>query len=327
MPIIADKNYNLRDYATQFDPAGQELAIAEVLSKTNDIIGDMVVIESNLDNGHEYAVRTGIPAGTWRRLYEGVQPEKATTKVEVARCGTLAAYSVVDKLVAERGGNLDAVRSGQSRAIVAGMSNTAASALIYGGRKELDKCVGLSEYYNSLSASKYETARNVINAGGKTGGASTSIYCVVWDTDKVYGFFPKGSKAGIERVDHGLVNHVANNKEFPAYKEYFEWKLGLAVQDWRYAGRVCNIDVATIDQVDIYGLMQDLEDKIQALNVGKPVFYMNRTAKSALRKQLGKKANVQYTPAQPGQMPIMSVDEIPVHLCDAILDTEALVGA
>ena len=61
MAIIADKYYNLLDYAKQFDESGQELAIAEVLSKSNDIIGDAMVVESNLDSGHEYAVRTGIP--------------------------------------------------------------------------------------------------------------------------------------------------------------------------------------------------------------------------------------------------------------------------
>ena len=80
MAIIADQMYNLRDAAAQFGPDGQELAVAEVLSQTNDIIGDMLIRESNLDSGHEYAVRTGIPAGTWRRAYQGVDAEKATQK-------------------------------------------------------------------------------------------------------------------------------------------------------------------------------------------------------------------------------------------------------
>ena len=48
MAIIADKNYGLVDYAKQFDPSGQELAIAEVLSQSNEIIGDALVRESSL---------------------------------------------------------------------------------------------------------------------------------------------------------------------------------------------------------------------------------------------------------------------------------------
>lgn len=327
MAIIADKMYNLRDAAAQFGPDGQELAVAEVLSQTNDIVGDMLIKESNLDSGHEYAVRTGIPAGTWRRAYQGVDAEKATQKVVLARPGTLGAYSVVDKLIAEKGGHVDAVRAGQAKGIISGMSDTVASALIYGGKKELEKCVGLAEYYNTTKPT-VETSRNVVNAGGTAQQNKSSIYLVVWDSDKVYGFFPKGSKAGITRNDFGLVNHLDTNtnKEYPAYKEYFEWQIGLAVQDWRFAARIANINTGDLANVDLYGLIQDAEEKIQKLGVGKPCFYMNRTIKAALRKQLGNKSNVQYGPSQPGQLPIMSVDEIPVHICDAITNTESLVS-
>lgn len=325
MAIIADKQYNLTDYAKQFDASGQELAIAEVLSQSNDIIADALVVESNLDSGHEYAVRTGIPEGTWRRAYRGVEPSKATTKVVVETYGTLSAYSVVDKLIAEKGGNCEAVRSGQSKAIIAGLSNTMAGNLIYGNAgKNPERFTGLAARYSQLSGA--ESARNVINAGGSTDGQNSSIYLVVWDTDKVFTFFPKGSNAGIQRVDHGLVNHTdADGNEYPAYKEYFEWKLGLAVQDWRYAGRICNIDVTNVP-ASLIDQMCELEERIQSLSLGKPVWYMNRTVKAALRKLTGNKTNVQYTPDQITSRPLMMFNEIPVHICDAIVDTEAVVA-
>ena len=325
MAIIADKYFSLLDYAKQFDESGQELAIAEVLSKSNPIIGDALVIESNLDSGHEYAVRTGIPEGTWRRAYQGIEPAKATTKVVVEGYGTLSAYSVVDKLIAEKGGNLQAVRTGQSKAIIAGMSNTMAHNMIYGNAGETpERFTGLAARYSALSGA--ESAKNVISAGGSTNGQNSSIYLVVWDTDKVFTFFPKGSKAGIQRVDHGLVNHVdASGNEYPAYKEYFEWKLGLAVQDWRYAGRICNIDVTDVPST-LIDKMCELEEKIQSLQLGKPVWYMNRTVKAALRKLASSKQNVQYTPDQITSRPMMTFNEIPVHVCDAIADTENVVA-
>ena len=325
MAIIADQYFNLLDYAKQFDESGQELAIAEVLSKSNPIIGDALVIESNLDSGHEYAVRTGIPEGTWRRAYQGIEPAKATTKVVVEGYGTLSAYSVVDKLIAEKGGNLQTVRTGQSKAIIAGMSNTMAHNIIYGNAGETpERFTGLAARYSALSGA--ESAKNVISAGGSTNGQNSSIYLVVWDTDKVFTFFPKGSKAGIQRVDHGLVNHVdASGNEYPAYKEYFEWKLGLAVQDWRYAGRICNIDVTDVPST-LIDKMCELEEKIQSLQLGKPVWYMNRTVKAALRKLASSKQNVQYTPDQITSRPMMTFNEIPVHVCDAIEDTENVVA-
>lgn len=323
MAIIAETMYNLRDYAAQFDQAGQELAIAEVLSQTNDIIADMLVKESNLDSGHEYAVRTGIPDGTWRRAYQGVKPTKATTKVVTESFGTLAAYSVVDKLIADKGGKREAVRLGQARAIIAGLSNNMAANMIYGNSGvHPERFTGLAARYNSLADA--ESSRNVIDAGGTAEGAVSSIYLVVWDTDKVFTFFPKGSRAGITRVDHGLVNHVdAAGEEHPAYKEYFEWQLGMAVQDWRYAGRIVNVPAkptkALLDN------MMDLEERIQSLTSGKPVWYMNRIVKAALRRLLNEKANVNYTPGQPNARPTLMFDEIPVHVCDAITDTENVV--
>ena len=285
MAIIADKQYSLVDYAKQFDPSGQELAIAEVLSKSNDIIADALVVESSLDSGHEYAVRTGIPEGTWRRAYQGIEPAKATTKVVVESYGTLSAYSVVDKLVAEKGGHVDAVRTGQSRAIIAGMSNTMATNLIYGNvGKHPERFTGLAARYCELSGA--ESSRNVINAGGKTEGKNSSIYLVVWDTDKIFTFFPK--------------------------------------QEWRFAGRICNIDVTNIPS-DLIDQMCELEERIQSLSMGRPVWYMNRTVKAALRKLTSNRTNVQYTPDQVTSRPLMTFNEIPVHICDAITDTEALV--
>ncbi len=324
MAIIGDKHYSLIDQAKQFDPSGQELAIAEVLSQSNDMVADALVSESSLDSGHEYAVRTGIPEGTWRKAYKGIEPAKATTKVVVESYGTLSAYSVVDKLVAEKGGHVEAVRTGQARAIIAGMSNTMASNLIYGdSASHPERFTGLAERYNALSGA--ESARNVISAGGQTDGQNSSIYLVVWDTDKVFTFFPKGSKAGIQRVDYGLVTHVdANGHEYPAYKEYFEWKLGLAVQDWRYAGRICNIDVTNVPST-LIDKMCELEEKIQSLSMGKPIWYMNRTVKAALRKLTTNRTNIQYTPDQITSRPLMTFNEIPVHVCDAIVDTEDVV--
>ena len=325
MAIIADKAYNLKDYAAQFDPAGRELAISEVLTQANDIIADMLVKESNLDSGHEYAVRTGIPAGTWRRAYQGVEPEKATTKVVTESYGTLSAYSVVDKLIAEKGGNVDAVRGGQSKAIIAGMSNSMAHNLIYGNSGvNPERFTGLAARYTLDPEA--ESTRNVIDAGGTAAGQNSPIYLVVWDYDKVFGFFPKGSRAGIERVDHGLVNHTdAEGKEYPAYKEYFEWKLGLAVPDWRFAGRIVNVPkkptAALLDH------MMDLEERIQSLSMGRPVWYMNRHMKAALRKLASNKTNVNYTPDQITARTLMTFDGIPVHICDALKETEDVVTA
>ena len=55
------------------------------------------------------------------------------------------------------------------------------------------------------------------------------------------------------------------------------------MQDWRYAGRICNIDVKNVP-AGLIDNMCELEERIQSLNLGKPFWYMNRTVKAALRK-------------------------------------------
>ena len=293
MAILADKNLTLLDRAKFFGENGEVLAIAEVLSQTNDILKDMPVVESNMDSGHLYAVRTGIPEGTWRRSYLGVKQDKSTVKQVAEPYGTLGIYSVVDKLIGEKGGKLKETRFQQAKGILQGLSNQMAEGLFYGNvGKNPERFTGLAARYNELDEDEAESARNVVDAGGSTNLSSA---------------------------------YLGKGNEYPAYKEYFEWKLGLAVQDWRYAGRVCNIDTANMTEA-LLDKMMDLEERIQSLNVGTPVWYVNRTVKAGLRKLLSKKANVNYTPAQPNARPVLTFDEIPVHVCDAISNDETKVA-
>ena len=71
MAIIADKQYSLVDYAKQFDPSGQELAIAEVLSKSNDIIADALVVESS------WTAATNTPSARAFQKALGAAPTRA----------------------------------------------------------------------------------------------------------------------------------------------------------------------------------------------------------------------------------------------------------
>lgn len=326
MAIIADKYYNLKDHAAQFGENGLEAGVAEVLTQTNEIIDDALMLESNLDSGHLYNVRTGIPEGTWRRLYQGVEPVKATTKTVTEGYGELAAFSLVDKSLAEMGGmaNVQKVRTAQSKGILQGLSDQMAYNLIYGNNGVTpERFTGFAARYNTLNK-KVESSKNVIDAKGSEDGNLSSIFLVVWGQDKVFTFFPKGSKAGIERVDYGLsIGEDGEHKEYPAYKEFYMWKMGLAVPDWRYAGRIVNVpENPTKDLLDN---MMDLEERIQSLTSGKPVWYMNKRTKGALRRLLNEKANVNYSSDKPTARPTLMFDEIPVHVCEAISNTEGLI--
>lgn len=68
------------DWAKRVDDNGRIAAIIELLSQTNEILEDMLVVEGNLPTGHKTTVRTGLPQATWRLLNSGVPNAKSTTE-------------------------------------------------------------------------------------------------------------------------------------------------------------------------------------------------------------------------------------------------------
>lgn len=327
MEIVDNQVVTLLDYSKQFTEAGEELAVIDVIAKNNPMIADAMVTESNSDAGHQYAVLTGIPDGTWRRAYKGVQPAKGTQKVVTESFGTLAAYSTVDKLIAEKGGKVSQVRARNAKSILSGLSNMMGKKMVYGSDKADEEAfTGFEARYNKIGTFDSEdSSRCVVSAGGSTDKKLSSILLVTWDSDKAFTFFPKGTKAGVERIDSGLTNvEDGNGKKFPAYEEYFEWKMGLAVADWRYCGRVCNIASDT-DGAALLKALNELCNRVESNGSGKTYLYMNKSVRFMLEQALEKKGNVFYTPQQPGQPLVMTYRGIPVHVCDFITNTEALV--
>lgn len=330
MQIVGNEVYTLLDYSKQFTESGEELAVAEVLSKKNPMVEDAITIESNSDAGHLYAVRTGLPEGTWRRAYKGIQPEKGTQKQVTETFGTLANLSIVDKLIAEKGGKVKEVRAGQAKTILEGMAYTMGKTLIYGShKKNEEQFTGLASRYNELGTFDSEdSSRNVVSAGGTTVNGQSSIYLVTWDTDKVFTFFPKGTKAGIQRVDYTpSMPHMideGNNGRLPVYEEYFEWKLGLCVQDWRFSGRVCNID-STVTGEALRNAIDELCNRVD-MNGGKTFLYMNKKTRFALQQAIDGKANVFFTPNVPNEQLVMNYNGIPVRVCDFLASNEAVIS-
>ena len=330
MEIVGEEVYTLLDYSKQFEN-GEELAVAEVLTKANPMLQDGVVIESNSDAGHMHSIRTGFPKGTWRRAYKGVPYAKGTQKTVTDTYGVLAQNIIVDKLIAEKGGKIGAVRMGQFKTTVEGMSQTMGETLIYGStKKEEESFTGLASRYAEASKNwdNDSSARNVVLAGAGEKDKNTSIYLVTWAADKTFMFFPKGTKAGIQRIDYtpnGKPHSVEDAKggKFPAYEEYVEWKLGLGIADWRYSGRLANITAATTG-VELRAALDELMARVD-LGMGNSVLYMNKQTRFKLQQALDNKGNVFYTPAQPNQPAVLNYNGLPVHVCDFIKNDEAIV--
>jgi hypothetical protein len=234
--------------------------IVELLSQTNEILDDMLVMEGNLPTGHKTTVRTGLPSATWRLLNYGVPQSKSTTAQIVDTCGLLESFSQIDEAIAALNGNTQAFRMSETMAYLEGMTQQMASTLIYGNTAvNPERFMGLAPRYNTVTTTTAQTANNVIDCGG-TGTDNTSIWIVTWGANTVHGIFPKGQRTGLEHIPVGGADYKwpvldANNNRFMAYIDQYKWNLGLTVRDWRYVVRLANIDVSDLSTVNAANLI------------------------------------------------------------------------
>lgn len=331
---------NLGDIAKRMDPNGTTARIIELLNQTNDILRDMTWIEGNLPTGHRSTVRTGLPVPTWRLLNAGVAPSKSTTAQIDEACGMLEAFSTLDVDVAKLASDVGEARLSEAMAFLEGMNQTMAQTLFYGDTSvNPERFLGLAPRFNAISGAS--NATNIIDGGG-TGSDNTSIWLVVWGPNTVTGIYPKGSEAGIFHEDIGIETVISatgiSGSVLRAYRDHWQWKPGLAVRDWRYVVRLCNIDVSdlvgssgTQNAQQLINFMSRMIDRIPSFGAGRAALYANRTVRSLLRVQALSKSSAAIA-IEPGLNQFgnpmadnMSFLGIPLRLSDQILTTEARI--
>lgn len=338
MGVLSATNLTLLDWARRVDPNGKIATVAEVLNKYNEILDDMVWKEGNLPTGHKTTLRGSVPAGTWRLLNVGIQPQKSTTKQITETCGMLENYSEVDKDLAMLNGNTDDFRFSEDLAVIEGMNQSLATAIIYGDTSvNPEQFVGLMPRYYGLSTAV--TSANVIGAGGTTASNNTSIYLIGWSDDTVHGIFPNGSKAGLQVQDLGEQTiYDAALGRYQALRTHFQFKAGICVRDWRYVVRICNIDITNLEtatdgtdtSANIMKYMSMALDKLPPNGNVRPVFYMNQRVRAMLRAKLIAKSNLYLTlenmvGGSGITRPTLMFQGFPCRRVDAILNTEAVV--
>lgn len=342
MAVLGSNNLTLLDWAQRRDPDGGAAKIANLLTQQNDILLDAVYRQANSATGHTVTIATGLPDIYFRQFNAGVPDSKATTTQVTEGMAIMEARSTVDKDLAELEDDVAAFRASEATMFLEAMNQKMASTLFYGNAlTDPASFSGLAVRYSSLSAGN---AQNIIDAGGTTALGLASVYLVCWSDETVFCIFPKGSMAGLSQRDLGedTVRRTVSGVEtsFQALIEWFQWKSGLCLKDWRYAGRICNIEVG-----DFLGLtgtqsptvftnllhkMTILANRIPSYNVGKCAWYVNRSIFGGLQRLAMEKFNaaLSFEPGvtqfgTPGNY--TSFMGIPIRRADALLNTEARV--
>ncbi len=347
MATIGPMALTLIDWAKRIDDGGKIAEIINLLSQTNEILEDMLWVEGNLPTGHKTTIRTGLPQAYWRLLNQGVPRGKSTTAQITETCGMLETYSDIDVDLVTLAGNDRAFRLSEELAFLEGMNQQMASTIFYNNITSIPAAfMGLAPRYPSVSTSTAQTANNVIDAGG-TGSTNTSMWLVMWGPTAIHGIFPRGRKAGFVQEDMGKTPvYDTNNNPYYAWRTHYKWDAGLCVKDWRFAVRICNVDVTTLSGANPPNLINLMVRAIHRLpiqparagnvqtsgqngepqlSMGQAGFYCNRAISTWLDIQALNKSNMLLRIDEFAGKPVTTFRGIPIRTCDALLNTESRV--
>jgi hypothetical protein len=345
MAIIGGTALTYADWSKRIDDDGKVATIINLLSQTNEILDEMLVVEGNTAIGHKTTVRTGLPSATWRLLNYGVNRTKSTSAQVVDNCGMLECYSEIDKSIADLNGNTPEFRLSEDMAFLEGMNQQMATTMFYGNvQTNPERFMGLSPRFNTVTIANAQTAANVIDCGG-TQSTNTSIWIVTWGPNTCHGIFPKGQLSGLQHRDLGEWTLLdVNGNPYQGYRTHFKWDMGLTVRDWRYVVRLANIDVTLLSGGSAANLINALirgvhrlptaparvstEQRSDApaggmMEMGRLAIYSNRTIRTYLDIQAVNKNNVLLRLEEWDGKAVTTFRGIPVRTVDALLSTES----
>lgn len=345
MATITPGAFTYSEWALRHDPDGRISTLVDLLSQENGILDDCLTVECQSGNAFEYTQVVKLPTPTRRIYNQGVPGTLAGVAKQVTTCAEYADWAKFDVSLAELGGNLQELRAQEDMLHMQGMGQLVASDLFYGSKlTDPTQFTGLANIYNTVSTTTSNIANNVIDCGG-TGSTNTSMWLISWGPKHIHTIFPKGTTAGLQHKDFGLLPAVdSNSNEYPAYRTWLNWKIGLAIHDWRFAVRACNIDVTLLNGANAANIINTLvrmvhrppimprgvapvqdSDSPDKLVMGRAAIYVDRTIGTYLDLQAMNKTNVLLKMEEWDGESVTTFRGIPLRNVDALLDTESRV--
>ncbi len=346
MALITPGAFTYAEWALRHDPTGKISQLVDMLAQSNQILNDMLTVECQSGNAFEYTQVTKLPSPIRRAYNQGVPASLAGVAKLISTCKEYSDWSIFDKSLAELGGNLAELRMQEDNLHMEGFAQTIASDLFYSnGSSDPTAFTGLSNIYNTVTAATSPIAQNVIDCLG-TGSDNASMWLICWHPKRIHTIFPKGTQAGLQHRDMGLLPRVdANGNEYLAYRTYLEWKIGLAIHDWRFAVRACNIDVSDLTGSSAANLIntlvrmcnrvpvmpagvtnnQSMDSTVDQIVPGRAAIYVNRTIGTYLDLQAMNKTNVLLQMTQWNGQSVTTFRGIPIRTVDALLNSETRV--
>lgn len=299
MATLGTRNPTYRDILSGLKKDGKRDAnIVELFLRENSILDDLVVMPANEGQTNLTTIRAGIPDVAWTGIYEGPQGSKGSKRQVKDACGMAESLLEVAKKLYDKAPDKEGFMLDEAAVHAEAMGQSVATALIYGNIKVNPKQFnGLAIRYPTHGGSDIDLSSYYVLNGAKdnpSAAAYRSIWLVGHGAKCVHGFTPEGSQTGLKQ---GAVEEVWNsgdvetNGNYKLMRQLFQWELGLTVKDFRYAGRISNIESDAMfhptGQPDYLELVRRLCIRVRSEGV-RQVFYMDRLTLEMLNVVAGR---------------------------------------
>lgn len=329
MPVIGTRNPTYRDVLSGLKKDGSRDAdIVELFTQELPILDDIVVIEANEGTTNLSTIRAGLPSVAWTGLYEGPQPSKGSKRQVKDASGMAESIMEVAKKLYDIAPDKAGLLLDEAVTHVEAMGQDVATAMMYGDIAANPKQFnGLTKRFPNIHNGEDSNESPFYVLNGAKNSISTAALRSIWlvghGKKAVSAFYPKGTKGGIVR--NPVEEAWASDEENGRYKvmlQLFQWSIGMTVKDFRYVGRIANIEsdamFATSGQPDYLELVRRLHIRVKNAGV-KQTFYMDKMTFEMINVMCGRKTQANAIRSEMlFERPVYTLFGIPVRMLDSL---------
>lgn len=340
---------SLVEFARALDPQNKVNVgdIAEIVAQSNELFQYMPWEMANGITGHTITQRIGLPTAYVRSYGEGISASHGEyAKVNEGMAMYEARSEIDEDLIALNAQNAN-FRLAEAIGFAEVLGQTWTSDFFYGDATQNPKKFnGLAPRYSATTG--FANSQNVISAGGSA-NSNSSLWLLTLGHKSLYGIFPQGSTAGLQHIKKEnqtvQTDTSLGGGRLEAAVDIFKWNAGVALHDWRWNVRICNIDSASLltqtGAANLPELMVRAMYTLPSISTppstsgnpllalaipGRQVFACNRRTRFALHLQAMNKTNNQLSYDDFEGKKILHFAGIPVINVDQLLTTEANVA-
>ena len=343
MATIGTRYMTFRDLHAGRTPNGfVDRDVVDMVTQENPVLKDILWKQCNKGREDIVTIRSGLPEAVVRAYYEGWTGTKSSKRQVTNACCRVTTGIEFDFDLYSQDKDKAAFLTDEQKAHSAVLGDKVASLLFYGDTQGDPKGInGFAKtfgQYGATSGGSMVTDDKVaafycLNGGDAAGTqARRSVFLVGWGANSAHGIYPEGTSAGIEikPLQHQMVRQ-ADGSNLDMGLQEMNWYAGLNIRDFRFCGRIANINIATDPgsngATDITKLVRKLVTRAKSTGVTQRL-YMARLVFEAIAEQFEKKTQgnaVKYADLE--QKKDATLMGIPVAFCDCMNGDEAAVEA